>query len=255
MNRGKIQAVCVALLTVWAITTPAGFAAETTSPPTEGVKPETPGAPTPPLPAGVQELRYDGGLLTLKAEKADLRAVLQAVGGASGVEVAIQEGIAGTVTLRLETAGLEEAIRKIVEAGNGGGYGAEFEGQAGAAAKLTKVTVVRRGAGQGQAATAEGAKKPRKWGPESFASFEVMGTFLTDKLGREWTAAKEEGTAVGITFRGAIAVQHPLDHGPTIEAVMDDLVASLQEVLGVRTEDLHKGQRVRGLDGYPTESL
>jgi len=181
MNGRKIQALCVALLGGWAFAVSAGFAAEVTASQAEGAKTQAPAARTVSLPAGVQELRYESGLLTLKAENADLRAVLDAISKASGVEIVVQEGVAGKVSAALPGVALEQAIQTLLRAADSGGYGAEFAKREGESLTLQRITVVRKGGPEG---AAQGSQKPPSGQPPRNAK--ELKEYLKQRYGNEW---------------------------------------------------------------------
>lgn len=121
--------------------------------------------PVAPRGAGVMALRYEGERVFLEATDAALEDVLARLSEISGVEIRVQEGVVGRLSLRLEGVLLEEGVRGILRAAGEENYALEHE-RAGPGAAPVRIHVLPRGkepaalAGEGSPASGGEAMAP-----------------------------------------------------------------------------------------------
>jgi len=103
-------------------------------------------APTVPLPEGVEALRYAAGALTVRAQDADLPALLAALGRATGVAFRVDPKVVGAVTFEAEKKPIAEIVKLILSAVENPNYAFAYEGET-----LKSVWVLPQGEGREKA--------------------------------------------------------------------------------------------------------
>lgn len=110
------------------------------------------------------EVKFEAGKLSVKADKADLTALLKKVSEAAGIAVEVGAGVIGTVSLTFSDLGLEEGIKRILETADAENYLAAFDRDVverdGGGFTLRKIVVSRRVSGDLSPATAKKDTRP-----------------------------------------------------------------------------------------------
>jgi len=92
--------------------------------PPPGLPPSPPSAPAPfpqktlvaPVAAATMDVKYDKGLLSVKAQKADLVELLKKIALAVALPIDVGQGISATVTVEFAGLGLEDGLSRILAA-------------------------------------------------------------------------------------------------------------------------------------------
>lgn len=69
---------------------------------------------------------FSGGLLSVSAKNADIRALVESISAKSGVEIVLDKAIAGQVTIELKDRSFEEALKLALKDVVAGGFSSEF---------------------------------------------------------------------------------------------------------------------------------
>ena len=78
-------------------------------------------------PKGLLEVKYEEDLLSVKVEDGDLKVLLSKIAEIAGIDVEVEEDVAGKVTLDISGLTLEEGINRILEAADSKNYAASFD--------------------------------------------------------------------------------------------------------------------------------
>jgi hypothetical protein len=156
-----------------------GNAADVKPPIPPPAKPAAPMATSAPAPTGTIDVKFDKekGLLSVKAEKADLVTLLKKVGEVMAIPVEVGAGVSGTVTLNWQDKP-EKEIDKILTAAGEKNFLTEYSRKPGAKRdefSIEKIVVLKKADPKAEAAASEAIRKRDEEYRKFFAEMDKDG--------------------------------------------------------------------------------
>lgn len=102
------------------------------------------------LAAVVLEVKFENGLLSVRAENADVSRLMEIVAAKSGIEIVLDKSIQGKTTVEFREMRVDAGLKTILKVLDGGGYAAEYQKKEGSNNQLDlqKVVIARQGKGR-----------------------------------------------------------------------------------------------------------